>query len=196
MATSAQATSGDIGAIGVTGFAVDQLREWAPMVRSPRLVPTSTVLVVFVVSAVLAGCSDTDRSAARFCGKLAEELPGLTGPLATSDDIGDLVDRYESLDKITPLAIRDDWAAVTDLVRIAETVDYEDPRSLQDLADAAYTAERSARSVARWAESTCGLAMPDVIGVEGPDTTTIAPSTTSPTASTDSTVAPPATTIP
>ena len=56
-------------------------------------------------------------------------------------------------------------------MKAAENVDFEDPRSRQDLADAAYTAERSAREVARWVESTCGVAMPDVIGVEGPDTT-------------------------
>jgi hypothetical protein len=60
---------------------------------------------------------------------------------------------------------------ITELLRAAEDVDLEDPRSRQDLADAAYTAERSAREVARWVESTCGVAMPDVIGVEGPDTT-------------------------
>ena len=113
------------------------------------------------------------RSGARFCGELSESITGLSGPLSTSNDIGDLVDRYEKLDDITPLAIREDWHVITELLRAAEDVDLEDPRSRQDLADAAYTAERSAREVARWVESTCGVAMPDVIGVEGPDTTTI-----------------------
>lgn len=145
--------------------------------RSPRTI-TGLASVALVAMLSLSACSDTDRSGSRFCGELADKLPGLTGPLATSDDIGDLVDRYESLNKITPLAIRDDWNVVTELMKVAENVDYEDPRSIQDLADAAYKAERSAREVARWAESTCGLDMPDVIGIEGPDPTTIPPVTT------------------
>ena len=124
-----------------------------------------------VVASTMTACSDTDRSGARFCGELSESVTGLSGPLSTSNDIGDLVDRYEKLDGITPLAIREDWHVITELLRAAEDVDFEDPRSRQDLADAAYKAERSAREVARWVESTCGVAMPDVIGVEGPDTT-------------------------
>jgi hypothetical protein len=124
-----------------------------------------------VIASTMTACSDTDRSGARFCGELSESITGLSGPLSTSNEIGDLVDRYEKLDDITPLAIREDWHVITELLRAAEDVDLEDPRSRQDLADAAYTAERSAREVARWVESTCGVAMPDVIGVEGPDTT-------------------------
>jgi hypothetical protein len=131
----------------------------------------------FAAVVLLPACSDTDRSGAHFCGELSTKVDGLNGPISSSDDIGDLVNRYESLDAITPLAIRDDWHAITELLRSAEDVDYEDPRSRQDLADAAYKAERSARNVASWVESTCGIAMPDVIGVEGPDTTT-APVTT------------------
>ena len=132
---------------------------------------TTTIGLVVAVASTLVACSDTDRSGARFCGELSESVAGLGGPLSTSDEIGDLVDRYEKLDEITPLAIRDDWHVITELLRAAEDVDFEDPRSRQDLADAAYTAERSARAVATWVESTCGVDMPDVIGIEGPDTT-------------------------
>lgn len=131
----------------------------------------STVGLVVAIASTAVACSDTDRSGARFCGELSESVIGLSGPLSTSDEIGDLVDRYEKLDDITPLAIRDDWHVITELLRSAEDVDFEDPRSRQDLADAAYTAERSAREVAHWVESTCGVDMPDVIGIEGPDTT-------------------------
>jgi len=132
---------------------------------------TTTVCLVVAVASTLVACSDTDRSGARFCGELSESVAGLGGPLSPSEEIGDLVDRYEKLDEITPLAIRDDWHVITELLRSAEDVDFEDPRSRQDLADAAYTAERSARAVATWVESTCGVDMPDVIGIEGPDTT-------------------------
>jgi hypothetical protein len=94
--------------------------------------------------------------------------------LVATSDIGDLLSRYKSLAKITPLAIEDDWKTVTDLIDQAAVVDPDDPLSRQELADAAYKAERPARNIATWVESTCGLAMPDVIGIEG----SIAPETT------------------
>ena len=124
------------------------------------------------ISAV--ACSDTEHSGANFCGALEKQLPGLTGPLIATSDIGDLLSRYKSLAKITPLAIEDDWKTVTDLIDQAAVVDPDDPLSRQELADAAYKAERPARNIATWVESTCGLAMPDVIGIEG----SIAPETT------------------
>jgi hypothetical protein len=146
-----------------------------------------SICLAAVVASTMTACSDTDRSGARFCGELSATIAELVGPLTTSDQIGDLVDRYESLDGITPLAIRDDWHVLTELLRTAENVDLDDPRSRQDLADAAYKAERSAREVARWVESTCGIDMPDVFGVEGPDTTvatTTPVTTTTPVANT------------
>ena len=104
-------------------------------------------LAVVVVASTMTACSDTDRSGARFCGELSESVTGLSGPLSTSNEIGDLVDRYEKLDGITPLAIREDWHVITELLRAAEDVDFEDPRSRQDLADAErdrwFTAEQA-----------------------------------------------------
>lgn len=158
----------------------------SPRRRIPRVAALASVL-----SAVsLVACSDTDRSAERFCGEITRELPFLQGPLLETGDVDQLVGRYEKLDRITPLAIEDEWHTVTELMKAASDVDPNDPRSRQDVADAAYKAERSARDVAIWVETTCGVAMPDVIGVEGsvpvsvpprtPDTVVIAPSTTVP----------------
>jgi hypothetical protein len=127
-----------------------------------------------VLTALSVGCSDAERGGANFCGELEKQLPGLTGPLTVTSDIGDLLSRYKSLSKITPLAIEADWKTVTELIDQAADVDPEDPLSRQELSDAAYKAERPARNIATWVESTCGLAMPDVIGLEG----SVAPSTT------------------
>lgn len=145
---------------------------------SPRTSSRPAVAVVIglaIVCSALVGCSDPDRTGASFCAELAVELPGLTGPIGTDDDIDVLVGRYERLDRITPLAIEDEWAAITELIRQAADVDVSDPRSRQELADAAYKVERPARDVSTWVESTCGLDMPDVIGIEGPGPTTVAP---------------------
>lgn len=134
--------------------------------NSPSSIAVSFVAIVGVL-AVASGCSDTDRSASRFCGELAIDLPLLGGPFVDGDDVDELVNRYEKLERITPIAIDDEWSALTNLMRMASDVDVDDPASRQALADTAYKTERSARDVAIWVETTCGLTMPDVVGVEG-----------------------------
>ena len=127
----------------------------------------ATALVAAACSLAVSSCSDTDRTAARFCTELQSQLPSLTAPLATSGDVDALVRRFEKLNGITPLAIEEEWRAVTDLVKMAADVVPNDPISLQELADMAYRAERPARDMALWVESTRGFDMPDVVGVEG-----------------------------
>jgi hypothetical protein len=113
------------------------------------------------------GCSDPDRTAGRFCADLQAELPSLTTPPASTGDIDDLVGRFKKLNAVTPLAIEEEWQILTDLVEMASDVIPSDPISRQELADAAYKAERPTREMTYWVESTCGFLMPDVIGIEG-----------------------------
>lgn len=115
----------------------------------------------------VAGCSDTDRTAGRFCAELQAQLPALTASPATSRDVETLVGRFKKLNRMTPLAIEEEWQVLTDLVELASNVIPSDPASRQAVADAAYKAERPTRKVAFWVESTCGFLMPDVIGIEG-----------------------------
>ena len=136
--------------------------------RMSRVAVVAGVMGLGLLLAPLAtSCSDPDRSAEHFCGQLAKELPALDAPLAEPDDVGDVVKRYRRLDAITPLAIESEWHELTQLIELAADVDVADPVSRQAVADAAYKAERPARDVAIWVETTCGLSMPDVIGVEG-----------------------------
>lgn len=128
----------------------------------------SAVTVVFGVTTMVASCSDTDRSATRFCGELNRSLPDLTAEPVDGNDVDGLVTRFRQLNGITPIAIEDEWQALTDLVEMAAASDPSDPASGQSLADAAYATERPARDVERWVEATCGFQMPDVIGLEGP----------------------------
>lgn len=115
--------------------------------RSLRKVLASSGCTLVVMTLSVA-CSDTEHNGANFCGKLEKQLPGLTGPLTATSDIGDLLSRYQNLAKITPLAIEADWKTVTDLIKQAADVDPEDPLSRQELSDAAYQAERPARNIA------------------------------------------------
>lgn len=126
------------------------------------------VAAVLGVTTMVAACSDTDRSANRFCGELNRSLPDLTAEPVDGDDVDGLVRRFRELNGITPVAIEDEWQALTDLVELAAASDPLDPASGQSLADAAYATERPARDVERWVEATCGFQMPDVIGLEGP----------------------------
>lgn len=117
--------------------------------------------------ALFAACSDTDRTAGRFCAELQAELPALTTPPVSSSDVDDMVRRFKKLNAITPLAIEEEWQILTDLVELSSDVIPSDPASRQDLADAAYKAERPTRKMTFWVESTCGFLMPDVVGIEG-----------------------------
>ena len=125
------------------------------------------ILSTLLAVAATVACSDPERTGARFCAELGEQAPLLAGPLGTPDEVDELVKRYRDLEKITPLAIEEEWTILTDLVEAASDVDPSDPRSQQDVADAAYKAERPARDIAIWVETTCGISMPDVVGVEG-----------------------------
>lgn len=154
---------------------MNSLRRSPSNERPRRFDAAVAVFAVTLATGSLAACSDTDRSAERFCGEIAREVPFLEGPFVEPGDIDDLVGRYEKLDRITPLAIEDEWRTITELMKLASDVDPSDPRSRQEVADAAYKAERSARDVAIWVETTCGVAMPDVVGVEGSVPVTIPP---------------------
>lgn len=137
------------------------------MIRSTALgIPV--VAAVLGVTTMVTACSDTDRSANRFCGELNRSLPDLTAEPVDGNDVDQLVRRFRQLNGITPVAIEDEWQALTDLVELAAASDPLDPASGQSLADAAYATERPARDVERWVEATCGFQMPDVIGLEGP----------------------------
>lgn len=157
---------------------------------------STTCAAVIALVVVASSCSDPDRTAGNFCAELATQLPALSGPLVEPSDIDDLVRRYERLDDIAPLAIEADWRALTELMRAAADVDVDNPDSRQEVADLAYRTERPARDVAIWVETTCGLTMPDVIGVEGsvpvsiPPQTTAAPTTGSPATGSPTTAAP------
>lgn len=116
---------------------------------------------------IIGACSDPDRSAGHFCAELQAELPALTTAPSTPKEVDRLVARFKRLNRMTPLAIEEQWQILTDLVDKAADVTLDDPTSRQELADAAYKAERPTRELTSWVEATCGYLMPDVIGIEG-----------------------------
>lgn len=142
--------------------------------------PVLAAIACAIGAAGVAACGGgTERSATAFCNRLERELPGLEGPAEpTQQQLDELVDRYDGLAAIAPLAVQDDWDALTALVHTGATVVPNDPESTQALIEAAYATERAARRVEAWVSSTCGLTFPDVIGLESTTTTTPAAEST------------------
>lgn len=140
----------------------------------------------------LASCTSTQRTGTNFCRRLAESLPAIGEPMATQGDIIEQVTRYERLLEVAPLSIEEDLTVLTELIRRASQVDTGDPDQLQDLADAAYAANRSADAVASWTISTCAVDISTGMRVDPPRQPPAATTTTAPPGST----APPADSTP
>lgn len=134
---------------------------------------------------VLMSCGSPQRTGTNFCRQLANELPQIGQAMSTQQEVSAMVDRYERLLKVAPLTIEKDLAVLTELIRQAEKSNPNNPEDLQELADASYAANQSSLAVRDWIKSTCAVDITTGENIEPPrvaPTTTIAPSTTTPTA--------------
>ena len=120
---------------------------------------TSRRLCVLISAAVitLAACSSPARTATNFCRQLQLELPEIAQPTATPAEVSALVSSYERLGKVAPLAIEEDWQALTNLVKAAAEVDAADPASVQAVADLSYATQKNATAASNWVNETCGV---------------------------------------
>lgn len=135
----------------------------------------AVVMALASAGFALVACGGSpERSSSRFCSRLDQQLPALLGPYATQEEQDALLARYQDLGEVAPLAVEEDWQALTELVQTAITVAPGDQESTQRLADAAYATERAYRRIHEWVATTCGLTMPDPGGIET-TTTTVAP---------------------
>lgn len=120
---------------------------------------TSRGICVLVGAALLTltACGEPARTATNFCRQLQLELPEIAQPTATPAEVTALVARYERLGDVAPLAIEEDWNALTNLVKAAANVDAADPASVQAVADLSYATQKSATAAAVWVRETCGV---------------------------------------
>ncbi|MEO6125356.1 MAG: hypothetical protein ABIR32_16765 [Ilumatobacteraceae bacterium] len=142
------------------------------------LAATGTVLAGLVV----AGCGDAPtRSAERFCGELTAHLTEIqTGP-ESADAIPAFIVLFSKMGEAAPLDVQEDWEAIYTNLKTANTVDPNDPASLQAVSDSAIAQQQSYINVAAWAQKTCGLDIGPVGTVAGgadvATTTTSSPGT-------------------
>ena len=116
-------------------------------------------LTLALIPALLAlgACGSTPRTATNFCRQLANEIDGIAELPATPDAINELVERYERLLDVAPLAVEDDWRALTELLRAAADLDASNEESVQDVVDQAYANERAAQDAMEWVMTNCGV---------------------------------------
>jgi hypothetical protein len=132
----------------------------SPAVR--RIVSAALAVVV------LAGCHGPARTQAHFCNRLRRSAPVLTAPVASPAAAGAVAEEFAELAKVTPLAIEDDWNALTDLVQTAATMDLGDPAAQIALADQVFATDVAAKNVLSYTKDRCGVdlsgAIPDTTG--------------------------------
>ena len=156
--------------------------------RFPARRPGSPVSVAIAASgAVLAGlvvaaCGDAPtRSSERFCGELIAHQTEIQTEPESADAIPAFITLFSKMGEVAPLDVQVDWEAVYTNLKTANTVDVNDPESLQNVNDSAYASQRSYEAVVAWAQSTCGLTLGPagiVPGGAAVVTTTIASETT------------------
>jgi len=114
-------------------------------------------------------------------------------PVETSAQVAAMVDRYERLLARSPLTIEADMQVLTDLLRLAEGVNPDDAVAVQELADAAWRAQRSAESVRAWVKGTCAVDLATGLFIDPPRTappTTVPATTLAPTGTDGTTTVP------
>jgi hypothetical protein len=151
-----------------------------------RRLPTIAVAMGALAVVALAGCGGTSRTQAHFCDRLRTSAPVLTAPIASPAAADVVVKQFVDLAKVTPLAIEDDWNALTDLVRTAATMDLGDPAAQDDLAAKVFATDTAAKSVLAYTKDRCGVdlsgAIPNAADTTAPtDTTTPSTTATPPT---------------
>ena len=133
--------------------------------RRPRLAVAAPVVAV-----LLLGACDKGSREDRFCEKLTKEYRQLAVVPSDPGQLDDFVNRYRQLEKITPLAIQDEWKTITDLMVAVESTDLSDPGAADRLRDQAVAATKAVNVVRLYALDTCGVDL--VLGTVAPSSTT------------------------
>ncbi len=127
------------------------------------------------------GACGPSRTGTNFCRVLQEEIPAIGAPIATPAEVRAMVSRYQKLLDVAPLAIEADLKVLTNLLEKSAQVDTSDLESIQEVADLAYAANKSALAVAAWTKDTCAVDISLGANIEPPriaPATSIAPTTT------------------
>lgn len=115
-------------------------------------------LALACVATACGSDADPAGDASRFCGEVEANKARLTQPdLASSDDIGPLLDLYRMIGEFAPLAIEQEWEQLITNYETASTVVPGDEESEQRMIETALRTEKSAVAVSRWLMVNCAV---------------------------------------
>lgn len=114
-----------------------------------------------MVAAVVAGCSGGGGGdEGRYCTAVGDHAAALLAPaLATSDDVEQVLTLYRDIASVAPLAVAEEWDAVTAALETASTVDPADPASVQRVADSARATQQAIDRVVVYTRDKCGVTL-------------------------------------
>ncbi len=106
------------------------------------------------------------RSAEKFCGELTAHKDEIHKLPQSPEEISALISLYSRMGEVAPLEVQADWDQLSTNLKTANSVDVNNPASVQGVADAAYATQRSAENLVTWAHNTCGLDLGPVGGAD------------------------------
>lgn len=115
-------------------------------------------LAISCVFALLAltACGE-ERSGNAFCSAIELNLPQLTSTMLTQEEVRAAVDAYKNVGQTAPIAVREDWDAITELLERTSKLDTTDEAAVQELANLAYETKKPAERARKWIKDKCGL---------------------------------------
>lgn len=148
--------------------------------RSNRLVLAAGALVPVVGSLLLTACGDDGDDGggtAEFCDAVAANQDTLFGSAISTVDDGDaFVALYREVGDLAPLAIEDEWDAMTALFETALAFEPDTTEvTEQEVLTEAYSSEQSALAVRDWLAENCQITI--VVGTVPPPALNVSGST-------------------
>jgi hypothetical protein len=126
-------------------------------VLGARTSPRRLVVLVLVLAALTACSRETRADGAAFCDAVRTEQATLTAGVASPEQAAAVVERYRELEELAPVAVRDEWGRVTDLLETAAITPTGDAEAVAALAQDALAAAQDVDTVTTWLRTTCGV---------------------------------------
>lgn len=138
---------------------------------SPPLRRAATVVVVGAVLPLGACRGDSDAGdTERFCELVQENADVLRANPQTVDEIEQLIELYNDVGDVAPLAIEPDWSALTLNLETAYTSDDQ-----EEIYARIYATERSSVAVVEWLQDNCAIDFGPVETIVPQAATTLVP---------------------
>jgi hypothetical protein len=107
---------------------------------------------------VMASCAAQGRTIGAYCDAVTERLALVVSPpLASSADIGAVLDAYRAITATAPAAIEPEWSMLVGSLETAATVVPDDPTSVAAVTDAALASTPAATRIQQYTRQNCAI---------------------------------------